>query len=223
MNTERVVGAFQYAAELHADQARKGTSIPYISHLMAVAGTVMEHDGDEDQVIAALLHDAIEDHPRNGQTREEIRERFGHRVLDMVEDCTDADTDPKPPWRERKERYLAHLPAASPEAKLISLADKVHNARAILNDFLQIGDEIWKRFKPSKDGTLWYYRSLADTFTREHPGPLAQELERVVSELERGAGRVEPPAAWQDHPPSRFPPSAPRRRICVDPSRAAPL
>jgi (p)ppGpp synthase/HD superfamily hydrolase len=190
MNTDRLIDAFQYAAELHAEQCRKGTSIPYVSHLMAVAGTVMEHGGDEDQVIGALLHDAIEDHPRNGRTRQEIRERFGDRVLDMVEDCSDADTDPKPPWRERKERYLARLSEASPHAKLISLADKVHNARAILNDFLQIGDEIWKRFNEPMDGQLWYYRSLADTFTREHSGPLARELERVVSELERRAGKA---------------------------------
>jgi (p)ppGpp synthase/HD superfamily hydrolase len=190
MNTDRLIDAFQYAAELHAEQCRKGTSIPYVSHLMAVAGTVMEHGGDEDQVIGALLHDAIEDHPRNGQTRQEIGERFGDRVLELVEHCTDADTHPKPPWRERKERYLARLSEASPHAKLISLADKVHNARAILNDFLQIGDEIWKRFNEPMDGQLWYYRSLADTFTREHSGPLARELERVVSELERRAGKA---------------------------------
>jgi (p)ppGpp synthase/HD superfamily hydrolase len=188
MNTKRLVEAFQYAAELHKDQLRKGTSIPYISHLMAVAGIVLEHGGDEDQVIAALLHDAIEDHPENDLTRKEIQEGFGDRVLALVEDCTDSNTNPKPPWRKRKEDYLKRLLKAPREAKLISLADKVHNARAIVSDFLQIGDEIWKRFKGSKDGTLWYYRSLAEIFTQEHPGPLAEELERVVGEMERMAG-----------------------------------
>jgi (p)ppGpp synthase/HD superfamily hydrolase len=152
---------------------------------MAVAAIVLEHGGNETQVIAALLHDAIEDQPRGGVTRQEIREQFGPEVLAIVEDCTDADTEPKPPWKGRKERYLARLPLASREAKLVSLADKVHNARTILRDFLQIGDELWKRFKGAKDGTLWYYRTLADTFTREYPGPLAAELEHVVSELER--------------------------------------
>jgi (p)ppGpp synthase/HD superfamily hydrolase len=185
MVTERLTHAFRYAAELHATQLRKGTPVPYISHLMGVAAIVLEHGGNETQVIAALLHDAIEDQPRGGATRQEIREQFGPEVLAIVEDCTDADTEPKPPWRGRKERYLARLPLASRDAKLVSLADKVHNVRTILRDFTQIGDELWKRFKGAKDGTLWYYRTLADTFTREYPGPLAAELEHVVSELER--------------------------------------
>lgn len=184
MGTEPFMHAFRYAAELHATQRRKGTSVPYIAHLMAVAAIVLENGGNETQLVAAQLHDAIEDQPRSGVTRQEIREQFGPEVLAIVEDCTDADTEPKPPWRGRKERYIARLAVAPPEAKLVSLADKVHNARAILNDFTQIGDEIWKRFKGGKDGTLWYYRTLADTFTREYPGPLARELESVVSELE---------------------------------------
>ena len=185
--TERLTAAFRYAAQLHATQLRKGTPVPYIAHLMAVAAIVLEHGGRENQVIAALLHDAIEDHPRDGATRQEIREQFGPEVLAMVEDCTDADTHPKPPWQDRKERYIARLPGTSREAKLVSLADKVHNARTILNDFIQVGDELWDRFMGAKDGTLWYYRTLADVYTREYPGPLAQELESVVSELERVA------------------------------------
>jgi GTP pyrophosphokinase len=108
MNSDRLVEAFQYAAQLHASQRRKVTSIPYISHLMIVAGTVIEHGGDEDQAIAALLHDAIEDQPDDGRTRDHIRKRFGARVLALVEACSDADSHPKPPWRERKDRYLAH-------------------------------------------------------------------------------------------------------------------
>src|SRR5688572_11835657 len=130
VNTDRLVEAFKYAAELHASQRRKGTSIPYISHLMIVAGMVMERCADEDVAIAALLHDAIEDQPQDGRTRDHIRKRFGARVLELVEACSDADSHPKPPWHERKERYLAHLPQASPQARLISLADKLHNARA---------------------------------------------------------------------------------------------
>lgn len=187
-NRDRLVAAFSYAAELHASQYRKGGSIPYVSHLMAVTAIVMEHDGDEDQAIAALLHDAIEDHPDNGRTRNEIRERFGDRVLALVDACSDADTDHKPPWRERKERYLAHLREAPPDAWLVSLADKLHNARAILADHRRIGDRVWQRFKATKEETLWYYRGLADKFLRLKPGPLAQELDVVVTELERRAG-----------------------------------
>lgn len=194
MDTERLIRAFKYVATLHAGDLRKGTTIPYLSHLMGVASIVQEHGGDEDQVIAALLHDAIEDHPQDGLTRQQIGEEFGDKVLALVEGCTDADTDPKPPWQERKERYLAHLPETGPEAMLISLADKVHNARAILSDYRLKGEELWERFNAPKEGTLWYYRSLADTFTSlaveiEKPmlRQLAEELERVVSEVERRA------------------------------------
>jgi (p)ppGpp synthase/HD superfamily hydrolase len=187
MNMARLVEAFEYAAELHATQHRKGTSIPYISHVLAVAAIVIEHGGDEYQAIAALLHDAIEDHPKDGRTRNEIREHFGDRVLTLVEACTDADTHPKPLWAERKQRYLEHLQEAPPEARLISLADKLHNARAILNDHRQIGDCVWERFTAAKQATLWYYRALADKFSQLDPGPLADELDRVVTELEARA------------------------------------
>ena len=186
--TERLVRAFGYAATLHARDTRKGTEIPYLSHLMGVASLVQEHGGDENQVIAALLHDAIEDHPRGGLTRQQIRKQFGARVLTLVEACSDSDTKPKPSWRKRKEHYLKHLPKAPHKAKLISLADKLHNARAVLSDHRQIGERVWKRFNAPKKGILWYYRSLADTFARvRHHRPLVEELERVVSELERRA------------------------------------
>jgi (p)ppGpp synthase/HD superfamily hydrolase len=189
-DTERLARAFQYAATLHARQFRKGTFIPYISHLMAVASIVLEHGGNEDQVIAALLHDAIEDQPRGGLTRQRIRKEFGTRVLKLVEACSDSDGNRKPSWRKRKERYLKHLPKAPHKAKLVSLADKVHNARAILADHRRIGEKVWKRFNARKAAILWYYRSLADTFSRiRHHRPLAAELERVVSEMERLARR----------------------------------
>ena len=185
MSPDRLSEAYRYAAALHASQLRKGTRIPYIAHLMAVAAIVLEHGGNEDQVVAALLHDAIEDHPRNGLTRREIGERFGSRVSAIVEDCTDADAKPKPPWYDRKVRYLEHLPKASPDSLLVSLADKVHNTRAILSDWQQIGNEVWYRFTASKEDTVWYYRSLANIYAERLPGPLADELERVVTELER--------------------------------------
>ena len=197
MDTERLIRAFRYAATLHAGDLRKGTTIPYLSHLMGVASIVQQYGGDEDQVIAALLHDAIEDHPRGGETRQEIGAGFGARVMTMVEACTDSDTEQKPEWFERKERYLKHLHEAPPEAMLISLADKVHNARAILADHRQIGEEIWARFNAPKELTLWYYRALANTFNsfaseaaKPELGPLAEELERVVSEVERRANQA---------------------------------
>src|SRR5512143_1709170 len=190
-HTERLARAFQYAAQLHARQFRKDTAIPYISHLMAVASIVLEHGGNEDQVIAALLHDAIEDHPQGGLTRQQIRKQFGARVLALVEACSDSATKPKPPWRKRKERYLRHLPKAPHKAKLISLADKLHNARAILSDHRQIGEKVWKRFNAPKKEILWYYRSLANLFARvRHHRPLVEELDRVVTELERRARHV---------------------------------
>lgn len=194
MDTGRLIRAFQYAATLHAGDLRKGTTIPYLCHLMGVVSIVQEHGGDEDQVIAALLHDAVEDHPKGGDTKQEIQALFGTRVQELVMACSDSETDEKPDWRGRKERYLEHLLEASPEALLISLADKVHNARAILADYRLKGEELWERFNAPKEGTLWYYRSLADTFKGlaaevEKPqlGPLAEELERVVTEVERRA------------------------------------
>ena len=187
MDTDRFVAAFRYAAKLHASQPRKGTDIPYISHLMAVAAIVLEQGGDDDQTVAALLHDAIEDHPDDGRTRDTIRARFGDRVATLVEACTDADTHPKPPWGERKERYLEHLPQAPRAAHLIVLADKLHNARAILADHRAVGERVWERFNVSKQATLWYYRALADAFARLEPGHLTAEFERVVAELEKEA------------------------------------
>ena len=190
MNSERLHRAIRYAARLHARQRRKGGKIPYISHLLIVAGTVIEHGGDEVQAIAAILHDAIEDHPRGGRTRTEIRKQFGRRVLSLVESCSDSFVLPKPPWRERKKRYLKHLREASADAILISLADKVHNARAVLADHRQIGDRLWKRFNATKKETLWYYRSLARTFTEVRPSALASELQRTVNTLvSRAQGR----------------------------------
>lgn len=179
----RLTEAFAFALALHRDQARKGTRTPYVAHLLSVAGIVLTHGGDEEEAISALLHDAVEDQG-GAPTLAEIRRRFGDRVATIVDECSDADTQPKPPWRERKEAYLARLPAESASARLVSAADKLDNARAILADYRGIGHRLWARFQGGRDGTLWYYRSLADIFSTVGPPGLASELNRVVAELE---------------------------------------
>jgi (p)ppGpp synthase/HD superfamily hydrolase len=188
--TPRFDDALAFASRLHAQQTRKSTQIPYISHLLAVASLVIEHGGSEDEAIAALLHDAVEDQG-GAATRQEIRRRFGEVVAALVDECSDTDVIPKPPWRERKEKYLAHLAQASPSARLISQADKLHNARAILADYRTAGEAVWDRFNGGKDGTLWYYRALVEAF-RQASGstPLVDELDRVVWELEQMANEA---------------------------------
>lgn len=178
--------AAEMAARLHAGQVRKGTSIPYVSHLFAVAALVMEYGGDEDQACAALLHDAIED--CGAEHEATIREHFGPRVAAIVRACTDADVQPKPPWRARKEAYLAHLEHADRDALLVSAADKLHNARAIAADLHVHGGEVFTRFKAGREGTLWYYGALAEVFSCRLPGPLAAELARAVKEMRVAAG-----------------------------------
>jgi (p)ppGpp synthase/HD superfamily hydrolase len=184
--------ALIFATRLHGKQVRKGTSIPYISHLMAVASLVLEHGGGRDEAIAALLHDSIEDQAHEypggvAALREEIKAQFGERVLEIVEACTDADVIPKPPWRERKERYLAHLYTVPDYVRLVSCADKLHNARAIVTDLRAMGAAVFERFNAGREGTLWYYRRLADAFLELGPESLARELDIAVREMERGA------------------------------------
>ena len=176
-------GAVAFALQAHAQQMRKGTDIPYVSHLLGVASLVLEHGGDEEQAMAAMLHDAVED--QGAHLEPVIREKFGSRVADIVIGCTDADTLPKPPWRERKEAYIRHLDHAARDVLLVSCSDKLHNARAICTDVRTLGPEVFDRFKAGQDGTLWYYRQLADAFTRLLPGALAAELSDVVSLMER--------------------------------------
>jgi GTP pyrophosphokinase len=181
--TNKFTEALELAAEMHRGQLRKGTPIPYISHLLAVASIVLEHGGSETETIAALLHDAIED--AGGDTaRQEIRLQFGDEVVAIVDGCTDAETIPKPPWQERKEAYIAHLTEAPPSVLLVSAADKLHNARSIAADYRVLGEELWSRFKGGREGTLWYYRTLADQFSTLAPSRLSQELSRTVAELE---------------------------------------
>ena len=182
--TSRFDQALVFAAQLHKDQRRKGSGVPYVSHLLAVAALVIEHGGDEDEAIAALLHDAIEDQG-GPKAREEIRRCFGDRVTEIVDGCTDSETVPKPPWKERKLAYIAHLAGASASVRLVSAADKLHNARSILIDYRGLGEEIWQRFQGRKTGTLWYYRSVLDVLSQSGKTPLVAELDRVVRELEQ--------------------------------------
>jgi GTP pyrophosphokinase len=180
--------ALIFATRKHSAQTRKKTRAPYISHLIIVSGLVLEAGGDEDLAIAALLHDVVED--CGGITMlKQVRRRFGRRVAHIVEGCTDAFQSPKPPWRERKEQYLKHLRASDADTRLVSVADKVHNARSILTDYREIGEPVWKRFAGGRDGTLWYYRALLNEFRRGPSNRLVREFERTVPELEAVVAR----------------------------------
>lgn len=183
--------AFQYATLVHAGQIRKGSGIPFIAHLLGVTSIALENGANEDEAIAALLHDAGEDAGGDGRIAD-IRLRFGNAVADIVQGCTDAVTIPKPPWQQRKENYIAEVSKASASVRLVSAADKLHNTRAILSDFRQVGDVVWTRFKGGKDGTLWYYRSLITAFRKAGKSPLIDELDRVVTELEQLAKTPSP-------------------------------
>ena len=188
--TDKYDQALQFSHILHRKQKRKGTDTPYVSHLLGVCSLVLEHGGDEDQAKAALLHDAVEDQGDSydggvEQLRKDIEEEeFGVTVLHIVNGCTDADTVPKPPWKERKEAYIAHIKNADSDIRFVSCCDKLHNARAILTDYLAVGDDLWGRFNANKKDILWYYRSLADAFQEGERSSLTEELGRVVSELE---------------------------------------
>lgn len=175
--------ALLFATRKHAGQHRKGTTVPYVAHLLCVASLVLEAGGDEDLAIAALLHDVVED-CGGAPMLKEIRRRFGERVAHVVDGCTDTDVDPKPPWRQRKEDYIAHLRTADADTRLVSAADKLHNVRSIVATYREIGDRVWERFHGKRDGTLWYYRTLLDEFQRKKSSPLIRELERAVIELE---------------------------------------
>ena len=180
--------AFAFARGLHADHRRKKTEIPYISHLMGVTSLVLEDGGGEDEAIAALLHDAVEDQGGQ-QTLGQIHQLFGEHVAAIVEACSDTDVTPKPPWRERKETYIAHL--RDPELPIgtirVSLADKLHNARAILFD-LRAGHDVFSRFNARPDEVQWYYDALATTFVDLTDSPMADELRRLVDDIQRERG-----------------------------------
>ena len=179
----RFEDALVYAARLHATQVRKGSGVPYLTHLLGATAIALQYGADEDQAIAALLHDAVED--QGGKDRlEEIRIKFGERVAVIVAGCTDSWSEPKPPWRQRKEAYLAHLHEVDRDVLLVSCADKIDNARSILKDYRMVGETLWKRFRGGKSGTLWYYRSLVGFFENVEAFPVGKELARVLSQIE---------------------------------------
>ncbi len=188
--TERFDEALLYATRLHGHQVRKGSETPYVAHLLATASLALENGATEDEAIAALLHDAAED--QGGEaTLATIRERFGDAVADIVAGCSDTFASPKPPWKERKLKTLAHIPRATPSVRLVSSCDKLHNVRALLADYRLHGDALWQRFTGGREGTLWYYRAMADAFRQAGDTPLAEELTRGVRELEALAGAGE--------------------------------
>ncbi|MCG5431941.1 HD domain-containing protein [Mycobacterium sp. MYCO198283] len=182
--TERFRDALVYAEAKHRAQTRKGGTIPYVGHLLSVAGLVIEAAGTEDQAIAALLHDAAED--QGGEaTLAEIRDVFGDAVATIVRECSDTVVTPKPPWRQRKQHYIDHLGETSEETLLVSTADKLDNARSMVRDYRRHGDALWERFttKDPQDH-LWYYRSLLTVYRQRSTSWLADDLERTVDELE---------------------------------------
>ncbi len=175
--------ALQLAVSLHRNQTRKSTGVPFVAHLLGVASLVLENGGTEDQAVAALLHDSVEDQG-GWATLETIRDEFGEYIARLVEDLSDSFEKPKAPWKQRKLGYISRLPEHHPDSLLISLADKYYNAESLLREYRRGGDTVWRQFNGGKMGTLWYYRTMADFFNNYQPGWLARELERVVSELE---------------------------------------
>jgi len=184
-----VAAALAMAATLHRCQLRKGTSTPYLAHLLGVTALVWEYAGDEEQAIAALLHDAVEDQG-GAPTLERIRLGFGDRVAGIVDACTDTDEEPKPPWLERKKRYLAHVSDVREDALIVSMADKLYNVRAILADYRTLGDGVWDRFNAGKTDVLWYYRALVNAFRTRTSGVLLDHLDGAVTELEDAVGEM---------------------------------
>ncbi|MCB6182977.1 HD domain-containing protein [Leeia sp. TBRC 13508] len=184
MLTPRFSAAVSFAVTAHGDQCRKGGNIPYVSHLLAVAGLVLEHGGSEDEAIAGLLHDVLEDVGEELAT--DIEAQFGTAVLEIVSACSDSIEGldrGAASWRQRKELYLTNLPNKSPSALLVTACDKLHNARSLLSDFYQIGFSVFDRFNAGMDATLWYQQSIASALRQYYPSPVSDELARVVDEL----------------------------------------
>jgi (p)ppGpp synthase/HD superfamily hydrolase len=180
---ERFVDALGYATRVHSGQLRGSDGQPYIAHLLRVTGLVIQDGGSENEAIAALLHDAVED--QGGLERlADIRERYGHEVADIVDECTDSYGEPRPPWRRRKEDYIRRLDGASEGALLVSLADKVDNTRSMVRGYRIRGSDQWSHTGKTPSDVRWYYGTLAERFRELHPGPLADELARTFEELQ---------------------------------------
>ena len=182
---DRFIRALDLTVRTHARQARKKTEIPYVGHLLAVCSLVIEDGGSEDEAIAALLHDAVED-GGGAPMLQQIREQFGDNVAAIVDACSDTDQVPKPPWRARKEEYIAHLETADAQTLRVSCADKLHNVSSIVRDHGLIGAQIWSRFSAPREQTIWYYTSLAEIFSRRMPGSaLSRGLSLMTGQLDR--------------------------------------
>ncbi len=180
--------ALIFATRLHIDQVRKKSDTPYIMHLLAVASIVADYGGDEEQVIAGLLHDSVED--QGGRpTLNTVRGRFGPRVARIVEACTDSFETPKPPWQERKRAYVEHVKGAREDELLVSAADKLHNARSIVAEQRRVGNRAFQRFNARRVDVLWYYSALVRAFAKRNRTPLVDELDRTVREMRRLARR----------------------------------
>ena len=178
--THQYTLALVYCAEIHAGQRRKGNATPYLAHLLSVSALVLEDGGDETEAIAALLHDSLEDQP-DRTSREEIRQRFGEGAAQLVVACTDTPVDyhggPKPPWRERKEKYLQHIRDGAGGAQRIVLADKLHNLRTMLADYRRVGEDLWPVFNAGKADQLWLYQTLVAAFAQAGVTPrIAEEV-----------------------------------------------
>ena len=183
----RLGEALKFAADQFAGRFRKGSEVPYLTHLLSVATIVMEHGGDEDQVVAAALHDYLEDIP--GASAALLVERFGASVAEIVRALSDAtDAEHKEEWRPRKEKYLVHLREAPARVKLVSAADKLHNARSILDDHRRLGDAVFERFTGRRDGTLWYYREVVRALGHGYEHPLVELVREAVLELHDRTG-----------------------------------
>ena len=188
----RFTEALVYSARLHARQTRKGTGIPYVSHLLGVCALVLEGDGTEEQAVAALLHDALED--QGDQTSAaEIERRFGSVVARIVTACTDDPERRFPDWWERKRHYVEQLPEQPADVLLVSVADKLYNARTILAGYRQHGESLFQRFSGGKAGVLWYYHALVDAYRRapSFSDPLVDELDRTIRNLVSLAGKMQ--------------------------------
>ena len=180
--TDRFAAALAYAESLHRGQKRKGSDCPYVAHLLSVAALVMEAGGSERECIAALLHDAVEDQG-GAPTAAEIRRRFGPGVAAIVEACSE-DKTAGLSWRGRKEAAVRGVAGSGPSERLVLAADKIHNTRSMVAVYRAVGDRLWDRFRGGRDGTLWYYRTMADALAREGGSPLQAELEETVRSLE---------------------------------------
>ena len=182
--SSRFSSALALALDLHGTQLRKGTGVPYMTHLMAVCALVGEYGGDEDLMIAALLHDTLED-CSDRISLPQIVERFGWRVGSVVDGCSDCVKTPKPPWQQRKQAYLDRLAGEKADVKLVASCDKLHNCTALLRDSRLLGDSHWARFNASKEQQAWYLRSCVDALRQGWWNPILAPLEEVVSAFER--------------------------------------